>query len=105
MMLRFLPSADRDLDRAIDYAVEHYPRSAGRLYRAVEAAIQRIIETPRSFPPTREEIPGVETRFFTLRRYPYNVVYVVRETEIVIVALVHHRQDSAAWLDRLPAES
>jgi plasmid stabilization system protein ParE len=104
MELRILPQVRIEFRKVTIWRTENLPRTARGFVQAYEAALEKIQESPTRYPTTEEGLSGVESRYLTLRRYPYNVVYVVRETEIV-VALVHHRQDSAAWLDRLPEES
>jgi plasmid stabilization system protein ParE len=42
-----------------------------------------------------------EARRAVLRRFPYSVIYAVREDEIVVIACFHGRRDPKRWQDRL----
>ncbi len=40
-------------------------------------------------------------RKFRLRKFRYNVIYVVDEEEVIIVAVAHHRRRPGYWMPRL----
>ena len=56
------------------------------------AAITLIEQHPLSFPVAHREI-----RRLVLRRFPYTILYRARETELVIVAVMHERRDPRRW--------
>jgi hypothetical protein len=39
-------------------------------------------------------------RRFSLRRFPYSVIYYLRDDELRVVAIAHHRQRPGYWADR-----
>jgi plasmid stabilization system protein ParE len=59
------------------------------------AAIALIEQHPLSFPIVHSEIRRV-----VLRRFPYSIFYRARESETVIVAVMHERRDPRRWRSR-----
>ena len=62
---------------------------------ACRAAIALIEQHPLSFPVVHGELRRV-----VLRRFPYTILYRPRETELVIVAVIHERRDPRRWRSR-----
>jgi len=93
--------------RILDEALQEL-RGAARRYRmirpelglkfnaAVSAALDRIEQWPLS-----GAIAGGNVRICTLKRFPYGVVYVPRESEIVVVAVMHLHRRPGYWKRRL----
>jgi hypothetical protein len=65
----------------------------------VESTIQRIINLPQAWTRLAPNIRRCRTN-----RFPYGLVYTVREEEIVIIAVMHLRQRPGYWQDRLPSQ-
>ena len=90
--------------RDIDEAVEHYLAEAGEavapaFIKALEDARRRIGEPPASGSPRHAhelDLPGL--RFLTIRKFPYLVFYVERETEIDVWRVLHGARDIPAWI-------
>lgn len=40
------------------------------------------------------------TRRLLLRRFPFDVVYIIENEKLVLVALAHHRRKPGYWQDR-----
>jgi len=52
------------------------------------------------YPETWPEIDkGIRKR--VVRRFPYSILYQIYNNEIIIVAIVHHKQKPHYWIDRL----
>lgn len=64
--------------------------------RALDAAIASAIRTPEAHPQT-----VAECRRVLLRRFPYSVIFRPSDSELLIVAVFHHRSESGAWLPRV----
>lgn len=63
--------------------------------RAVDSAVSRIARTPRAFPFVTDRL-----QHLPMRRFPYSIIYHDRGTEILIVAIHHHRRQPADWSPR-----
>jgi plasmid stabilization system protein ParE len=70
-------------------------QAAAGFEAAVDAALQRIIASPRtwSFCDERHQL-------YILRRYPYSIVYRQHGDDILVVAVAHSGRESAYWRDR-----
>ena len=63
--------------------------------RAVDVTISSIQHNPEQYQRVRGR-----TRRAVLRRFPYSVVYVLTDDEIVVVGCVHGRLSLKRWQDR-----
>jgi len=96
MHIRFLAPAENEMLEAAAY-YEIRVRSLGENFLdIVEAAVNEIVEDPFLW---MEIHPGVRRRL--IRRFPYSVLYSIHEDEIIIVAVMHHKQRPRYWLGRI----
>jgi plasmid stabilization system protein ParE len=91
----------------IQAAAEAEVEEATRWYEAIreglgaefldefDAGIQRIAEFPHAWHPL-----GGSTRQHRLNRFPYGIIYQVREDEIVIFAVAHLHRQPGYWRKR-----
>ncbi|MFB6372821.1 MAG: type II toxin-antitoxin system RelE/ParE family toxin, partial [Bradymonadaceae bacterium] len=61
--------------------------------------VERSLETLRHSPRIGTPLTG-ETRRFSLRRFPFHLVYTIDADVLVIVALAHQRRKPGYWKDR-----
>lgn len=73
------------------------------LVLAVKAAIHEMLEAPESHSPLGGS-GSLRFRQATVRRFPYRVVFLEMESEILVVAVAHERRRPGYWRSRL-AES
>ena len=80
-------------------AAEFYDRrvdSLGdRFVSAVEAALDRLGENPYAGP---EVEPGV--RKLSVQTFPYNLIYRVLTSHVLVLAIAHHRRSPSYWRRR-----
>ncbi len=96
MTLRFLAPARAELEKAIDF---YNLQSAGLGFEfAVEIrkTLERIVQYPDAWHPL-----SLRTRRCRTNRFPYGVVYQVRDSGILIVAVMHSHQHPHSWKTRL----
>lgn len=67
-----------------------------RFSREVHATIDRITQRPAAWPKI-----SANTRRCLTRRFPYGVIYEVRENDILIIAITHLNREPGYWLNRL----
>lgn len=93
--VRFLPQARDELRESQAY----YDRARSGLGSEFLAEVERIVNMLRERP--RLGAPGpASTRRFSLRRFPYSVIYRVESDELLIVAVAHHRRRPGYWRSR-----
>jgi toxin ParE1/3/4 len=100
MNLRHLEPAADDVVAAVERAETRFGKGDvfDADYRKVVAAISA---NPRLYPRTEDGPDEPENREFFMQRFEYRVIYVVRDEEIVVVAVIHARRRPSFWLHRL----
>jgi plasmid stabilization system protein ParE len=96
MSARFLKPAQAEVDEAVAYFDEQRPGLGDRFEQDLLATLNFVTEHPRSGKPLTERVRKVR-----LRTFRYNLIYVVDEAEIVVVAVAHHRRRPGYWQTRL----
>ena len=80
-------------------AVQFYESQAPRLGQELTEEFESVLELLSSHPQLgAEHLEG--TRRVLLRRYPFDVVYLIESDRILVVALAHHRRKPGYWRDR-----
>lgn len=82
--------------RSIRWHAVNRPGLVGAFVAEVENAVQRAIRAPETGSP---HLFG--TRRMLVKRFHYDVVYVPRESVILIVAVAHQSRKPGYWRKRL----
>ena len=89
------PEADLELtDGAVLYAREGGANLGFAFIDEFERALELLCAYPQLGAQWRNK------RRFPLRRFPYSVIYYIKDDELRIVALAHHRQRPGYWAGR-----
>jgi plasmid stabilization system protein ParE len=96
MTLRLHPDAEREIDEAFAYYERQRPGLGHEFVAALARGYDLIEEAPYAWP-----VVAGEARWHLTRKFPYAIIYIVRESEIVIIALSHLRRRRDYWLSRL----
>ncbi len=95
MTLLVRPAAAADLEDAYGW---YEARSSGLgegFLVAVQRTFEKIQESPHGY-----EVLHRQTRRALVHRFPYGVLYRVREHNIVVVACLHAKRDPRRWRSR-----
>ena len=95
MKYRFHPLADDELDKAADYYEEQQEKLGLDFAEEVYSTIQRIVEFPQAWKPLSNR-----TRRCVTNRFPYQVIYEIKDEEILIVAVGHLHRKPGYWEER-----
>jgi plasmid stabilization system protein ParE len=96
MRVRLHPEARVDLREGKAFYRHRSPLAAVAFEHEIDAAISRIAESPRRYPEGQHG-----TREFVLPwRFPYTVVFRMKESLIVIVAVAHQSKEPGYWRHR-----
>lgn len=96
MQIRFLKAAQKELDEAIAY-YNNESKGLGDIFlKEVLAALDRIGSFPEAWHPCSKR-----TRRCQARRFPYGLIYQIRNNLILIVAVAHLHRKPDYWKDRL----
>jgi len=96
MQARFLRPAESEVAEAIAYFDDRREGLGDRFEKDLRSTVNLIIAYPLSGKPLTKRV-----RKSPLRKFQYNVIYVVDEQEIIILAVAHHRRRPGYWHTRL----
>ncbi len=94
----FQQTAKRDLAHARDWYDLQRAGSGLRFIKEFGKTLKSDCWSPESY-PIWGELPY---RFAMLKRYPYSMLFEVRDDIVVIYGVLHDSMDEARWLNRLP---
>jgi hypothetical protein len=60
--------------------------------RAVDAAASGVLRFPRAFPKVHGRVHKS-----VLRRFPYSLLFIIEQDEVVVLGCFHHRQRPRDW--------
>jgi toxin ParE2 len=95
MKVRFARAAEADLNAAVAYYGGQAPGLAGHFLDEVDSALDRIANFPHAWQKLNSTL-----RRCRLHRFPYGLIYRVRNDEAVIVAVAHLHSEPSQWLKR-----
>lgn len=101
MNVQLLPAAQKESEQAAEWYEAQRPGLGEDFLLALDAAYEDIERHPHR--PLRVELPNLEGREFhqkMLRRFPYKIIYEVRASEVLVVAIAHVRRKPSYWVDR-----
>lgn len=93
--LRVHPDARREFSDAVDYYERESPGLGLILIDEVEAGFARIRNHPGAAPQVAEGV-----RKLALARFPYSIVYEIREDFMRVLAVAHQRKRPFYWRGR-----
>lgn len=95
MNYRFLDAASAELNSAAVFYEGHESGLGADFVREVDGAIQRLMVDPSSW-------PFIDSVFRRCRvnRFPYDIVFVVDDIWVVILAIAHHHRRPGYWRGR-----
>jgi plasmid stabilization system protein ParE len=95
------PTAAAELDEAVEW-YEHRRAGLGlELLVEIRSAVQAVSSRPKAGSPIHGVDPALEVRRVPVRRFPYQVVYVVGAAGIVVIAVAHDRRRPTYWASRV----
>jgi plasmid stabilization system protein ParE len=92
----FRPEAEAELAEAVEWYETRGKGLGAAFIRSLEAAISAIERQPFAYP-----VVSGSARRAPMRRFPYSVIFVASDDEILIVACFHGRRNPQRWKDRL----
>lgn len=95
MEYSFHPAAETELDTAVDYYESIQPGLGIDLAEEVQQAIIRAVEYPQAWSFMRKPV-----RRSLVKRFPYGVLYVEKEHEILILAVMNLHREPFYWEKR-----
>jgi plasmid stabilization system protein ParE len=92
--VRWLRTANRNLDAAIEYIASDDPDAAKAVYAHIRARVAELAKHPEIGKPGRV----FSTRELVIEKYPYIVPYRIRAKEVQILRVFHtSRKPPETW--------
>ncbi len=95
MKFTFHPEAQNELYQTVDFYEERQKNLGLEFLVEVYSSIQRIIEFPAAFP-----ILSKNTRKCLTNRFPFALIYQIKQDAIFIVAITHLSRKPGYWKER-----
>jgi toxin ParE2 len=96
MRIRFLDAARIELDEAIQYYNYEAHGLGNDLLAEALKALDRIAKFPEAWHACSKR-----TRRCQMRRFPYGIIYQIRNDEILVVAIANLHRKPDYWEDRI----
>jgi len=93
--LRFHPQAEQEYLTALIWYRERNPIAAINFESAFGHTVEKIREAPLCWP-----VYFMDFRKYTLRQFPFSLVYHESSSGIVVFAVAHGRRQPGSWRDR-----
>lgn len=95
MSFSFYSEAEKELNEAIDYYNERQSGLGVDFVEEVYAAIENIISFPYAWAALSKN-----TRRCLVNRFPYGIIYQIKQDEILIIAVMQLNREPGYWIKR-----
>ena len=96
MHVKFLAPARAEFREAIAFYNDHKAGLGFEFAAEVKKTIERIIQYPEAW-----SLISRRARRCRVNRFPFGIIYQVREDILLIVAVMHLQREPDSWRDRL----
>lgn len=96
MIIRFLETAQIELDESVEYYNHEVAGLGIKFLEEILRALDLIANHPEAWPQI-----SARTRRCKINRFPFGIIYQNREDEILIVAIAHFHRKPGFWNERL----
>ena len=92
MNLRVLACAEQELVEVVDYYNEQVAALGFEFAAEVKNTFERIVAYPNAWP-----VFSQRARRCFLNKFPYGVLYQIRQDYVLVLAIMHVKQDPKHW--------
>lgn len=96
MKLRVLKPAQKEIDDAFDFYEEQVQGLGIEFIDDILKGFKRIKQNPEAW-----SLFSSRTRRYLTSKFPYGIIYQVREDELLIVAIAHLHRKPGYWEERI----
>jgi plasmid stabilization system protein ParE len=100
LKVRLLKAAEKELDEGVSYYEAQVPGLGNEFLEETRAAIDRIKQYPEAWHAVSRR-----TRRYQVKRFPYGVIYQIRQDELLIVAIAHLHRKPGYWRNRIQSQT
>ncbi|MBD3376033.1 type II toxin-antitoxin system RelE/ParE family toxin [candidate division KSB1 bacterium] len=95
MNVYLLSPADRELEDAINLYNEHFQGLGDKFFDEFIKTINLLKQTPFGWRKV-----GKNTRRINLKRFPYLILYIVTDEQILITCIAHQHRNPRYYIER-----
>jgi len=95
MILEFHPEAELELIEVSVYYEGAVPGLGERFATEIRRATDLLLDSPEIGAPIESQ-----QRKFVLTRFPYNLIYIIVNDAVRILAVAHHKRKPGYWRNR-----
>ena len=95
MKFTFHPDARFELEQAVEFYESQQTKVGLEFLEELYSTIHRILDFPNAFP-----ILSKNTRRCLTNRFPFAIIYQIRQDEIFILAITHLARKPGYWKER-----
>lgn len=89
------PEAETEISEAFEWYEERVSGLGSDFLLNLDAALQAILSNPQQFPVMHKDL-----RRALIRRFPYQIFFVLEEHRIYILAVFHAKRSPRRWMVR-----
>lgn len=94
--VRVLAAARRDIEHERRYYDHAQPGLGTRFSHAVAKALRELRENPEAMQEIAHEV-----RRWPVRNFPHGIMYVVADSEVLVLSVFHPSQNPVRWEERV----
>ncbi len=94
MEVIFRPEATLEIFTVQNWYDSCSPGLGAVFARAVEVAVELAMQMPLAHPQIENEY-----RHVILQRFPYSIIFLPFDTELLIISCFHHKRKPLSWLE------
>jgi len=94
--VRFHPAAAQEVESTYEWYAARNVAAAQGFREELRQAVDAVAASPQTWPRY-----GSRARRYVFPRYPFSLVYIVRDADIEVVAVAHGRRRPGYWRSRL----
>lgn len=95
MKIRILACAEQEAADAVDYYNGLYPPFGHEFAEELKNTLSRIETYPNAWP-----LLSQRARRCIMNKFPYSLIYQVRQDYILVLAIMHMKRDPKSWQAR-----
>jgi len=99
--VRFAPEVPEELAEAVLWYEARRSGLGEELLDEIDETLPLVGSRPRSFPRLLDVGASHEIRRALLARFPYAIVFLVRQEEVRVLAVAHVKRRPGYWLGRI----
>ena len=88
--------AEQDFDNSYEFYANKSENVANSFYQDVNNSLEKITESPNTFPKALKDI-----RKFVMKKFPFIIYYQVKRFTIRVLAIFHASRNPESWQKRI----